>query len=347
MKRAFVPILVMMVIGLLFAGCAKPETSATPEEPVVLKFAAPSPVQSLEYLSAGAFMDAVEERSNGRVHIDYYACPTLCAIDQVFESLQSGVADMGQVSTAYERDMLPLDSLWGLPALWDGPLEGVALYEQVYDEFYKPFYEGLHLHYLGNTIHVAAVVYTPDTPVYNREDLKGLTIRSWSETFAKIWTAFDAIPMGVSATEQYEALEKGVLDASPNIPHNITAFSIYELGNPGYVIDMGGLPSTSGTYFMNKAKYDSLPSDLQQIIDEAAHEFLTIQGAHDLTAAADDTLEFLEDYGCVIIHWSDEDKQSLREEIMLPLWDEFGAELDAEGLRGTELVERVKELASK
>jgi TRAP-type C4-dicarboxylate transport system substrate-binding protein len=109
-------------------------------------------------------------------------------------------------------------------------------------------------------------------PVYNLEDLKGMKIRAHGLS-AKIINTLGGSAVGMPVTEAYDAISKGVAE--------------------GIVIDWGGLYNfklgevvknhTEGRAFsyssafytvMNKDKWNSLPKDIQDIIDKLNEEWI-------------------------------------------------------------------------
>src|SRR3546814_16237832 len=56
--------------------------------------------------------------------------------------------------------------------------------------------------------------HSTETPLPDIASLKGLKLRSPGDVFAEIIRGVDAIPVEVKTTDQYEALQRGLLDGS-------------------------------------------------------------------------------------------------------------------------------------
>src|SRR3546814_17602077 len=56
--------------------------------------------------------------------------------------------------------------------------------------------------------------HSTETPLPDIASLKGLKPRSPGDVFAEIIRGVDAIPVEVKTTDQYEALQRGLLDGS-------------------------------------------------------------------------------------------------------------------------------------
>src|SRR5690606_9565294 len=106
-------------------------------------------------------------------------------------------------------------------------------------------------------------------PVEKLEDLKGAKIRGGSRIINDMLTSLGAEPIGMPVPAVPEALSKGVIDGT-TIPWQVTiSLRTSELvRNHTEFAGAHGLYSQTFAVVMNKAAYESLPDDLQAIIDE-------------------------------------------------------------------------------
>jgi len=103
-------------------------------------------------------------------------------------------------------------------------------------------------------------------PAGNLEEFKGMKIRS-NALSAAIVTYLGGTRVGMTITEAYEALSRGVVDG---IATDIEAIPIFGLSN---VVKFHTISKSAGylaTFFtvMNKQKWESLPPDIQKIIED-------------------------------------------------------------------------------
>ena len=131
----------------------------------------------------------------------------------------------------------------------------IAAFQDEYSEF-KPLM-------LGSCTY--APISTTEKKIETVDDIHGLRLRAPGSTCALWCSAVGMEPMTVATPETYESLEKGVIEGCLNDWHNVSAFKLYE--NLDYIMDYP-TPGSPIFLLMNKDKYDSMPADLQAIIDE-------------------------------------------------------------------------------
>jgi TRAP-type C4-dicarboxylate transport system substrate-binding protein len=101
-------------------------------------------------------------------------------------------------------------------------------------------------------------------------DLQGLRIRAPGSTSALWCSAIGMSPMSVATPETNLLLEKGVIEGCLNDWHNISATRMYE--DLHYIMDYP-TPGSPIFMLMNKKSYQSLPADLQAVIDRYSGEY--------------------------------------------------------------------------
>jgi len=109
-------------------------------------------------------------------------------------------------------------------------------------------------------------------PVAKLEDLKGMKIRSGGLQ-SKIALALGAAPVSIPITDAYDALSKGVADGICLNDEGVTTWSLGDVVK--YHTRNWGTTYTATFYtVMNKQKWNSLPKDIQQIIDKLNEEWI-------------------------------------------------------------------------
>jgi len=102
--------------------------------------------------------------------------------------------------------------------------------------------------------------------VMKYEDLKGLRLRTPGGLQTEALKALGATPLTVPGAECQTAFERGVIDGGVVDFGSGPGYKLQEYTKHVIVANMG--VAASGIT-MNKAKYDSLPQDLQKVIDRA------------------------------------------------------------------------------
>ena len=219
---------------------------------------------------ATLFADLVRSMSNGRLDIQVFAGGELVPPMEVFETVSSGVAEMGHCAAYYWAGKIPAAQLFtavpfGMNAqqtnAWLHAGDGLKLWQ----ELYAPY--GLLPMPAGNTgVQMGGW--------FNREinsvaDLKGLKIRI-AGLGGKVLKKAGASPVLLAGGEIYTGLERGVIDASEWIgPFHDYTMGFHKIAKyyygpawqePGPVLEL----------LLNKRAYDQLPADLQAILNAAA-----------------------------------------------------------------------------
>lgn len=108
-------------------------------------------------------------------------------------------------------------------------------------------------------------------PINSPKDVAGLKIRvPEGEVYLDTFSALGAIPTVISFGELYSALQLKTVDGQENPPAHIITQKFYEVQK--YVARTGHIHSCS-PLLINKAKFDSLPADLQKILRDSAREY--------------------------------------------------------------------------
>jgi TRAP-type C4-dicarboxylate transport system substrate-binding protein len=112
-----------------------------------------------------------------------------------------------------------------------------------------------------------APIITASKKLNTAADLNGLTLRATAAPIVSWLGAFGANAQGVPINELYSVLQNGAMQGAITDWHGIDSFKIFEVAK-----EYADEKVQYNTYYflMNKAKYDSLPSDLQAIIDECS-----------------------------------------------------------------------------
>jgi TRAP-type C4-dicarboxylate transport system substrate-binding protein len=208
----------------------------------------------------------IEEESGGRLKFVFNAGGSLFSGGEAVDAVRSGAADICWNATSITVGVFPISEFLNVP------LNGITcarigskvlrdMYKEIpecaaeYDDFYVLSLQG----------NCAAPLSTVNTKIESPDDFKGLSIRAAGTVQSKYIEMLGASPSSMSTSEVYEALEKNVVSGMTNDWHNIDCFNLYEVVN--YVMNYT-VNTTSCFMLMNKDKYESLPEDLQALLDK-------------------------------------------------------------------------------
>jgi TRAP-type C4-dicarboxylate transport system substrate-binding protein len=258
MKRNIFLHLIVLAMTALFIGSLLPTASIA--GPIKLSYANFPPAPTFPCVQMERWKEEVEKRTSGSVAINTYPGGTLLGAKNMMDGVIAGQADIGCLCMAYQPGRFIVTNATALPmgfpnatvaslTLWD-------LYrKQKPEEFAK-------VKVLTMFTCAPANIYSKK-PVRSLEDLKGLELRA-SGGVAQYLKALGAAPVGMPQSETPEALQKGVVKGAASSLETLMDFKYAELCK--YVTMING-PVYPFAIVMNMAKWNSLPKDVQEVMD--------------------------------------------------------------------------------
>ncbi len=206
----------------------------------------------------------VEEATKGRVKIQLYPSQTLVKGADSWKGVKSGVTDIAWCFHGYWPDMTPNADVLTLPFLpYPSAEKGGAVAWKLFEKFPVIQKEFSDVKVLMMWVSSPYFLVTSKKQVKTLEDLKGMKLRVTGGPPTDQVKALGAVPMLIPMPDIYDAVDKGVIDGMATNWEAIHGFRFYEVA-PNYSV----MP-LSAVYFtlsMNKAKWNSLPKDVQQQI---------------------------------------------------------------------------------
>ncbi|HME42271.1 MAG TPA: TRAP transporter substrate-binding protein [Syntrophorhabdales bacterium] len=258
----------LIVAVLLFCFVFAVRSQAA-EKVVNLRFAYYTPSTSLEGQTIEAWCVEVEKRTNGRVKITTYPGGTLISAAQTYDAITKEAADIGYGVFAYHRGRFPMMEVIDLPLGYKNPAVPTALVNEYYKKFKPKELDDVKVLFLEG--HGPGILSTRK-PISKLEDLKGMKIRA-TGTGAKIITALGASAVGLPITDAYDALSKGVVEGVLLDWGGVYNWNLGDIVKNH--IQCPAIAYSSAFYnVMNKEKWNSIPPDLQAIIDKLNEEWI-------------------------------------------------------------------------
>jgi TRAP-type C4-dicarboxylate transport system substrate-binding protein len=221
-------------------------------------------------LVAQEWCNEVEKRTNGGVKITMFHGGTLTPATQAYDGVVKGVSDVAVSVFSYHRGRFPLTEFSDLPIGVKSCLTAAKMFTEYYKKFKPKEMEDVKVMYLhGNP---PSIVHTVKSPVLKLEDLKGLKMRM-TPLGTPIAKALGATPVAMPMGDAYDALSKNVVDGG-FIPFE--ALEGWKLGEVlKFSTESYSVGFTSAWYvIMNKAKWDSIPPDMQKTIEKVNAEWV-------------------------------------------------------------------------
>lgn len=215
----------------------------------------------------------IEKRTNGKVKITYYPGGALLKGPKIYDGVCKGIADIGMSVFAYSRGVFPSMEAMDLPMGYPNGMAATVIINDFYNKFKPKELSKVKVMYLH--AHGPGLLHSKK-PVRKLEDMKGLKVRS-TGFCAKVVGALGGVPVAMGQGGTYEALQKGVVDAT------FSPMEVLKGWKQGEVIkdttECYSVGYTAGFYVaMNLAKWNSLPKDVQKVVAEVSKEWIAKHG---------------------------------------------------------------------
>ncbi|HUW60206.1 MAG TPA: TRAP transporter substrate-binding protein [Candidatus Bathyarchaeia archaeon] len=343
----------IVAVGMVVSGCGrqtttppqKPTPPPTPQpapaqpapapevpaKPIELSYSIFFPLTHIQCQTAEAWAHEIETRSNRRIKILIHPGESLTAAPQVYEGVVNGLSDLGMSCFAYSRGRFPLLEGLDLPLGYpNGKVATKAANAMV--QKYMP-QEVADTHILYVHAHGPGILAS-NKPVRVMADMAGLKVRATGLS-SKIVERLGGTPVGMSQPDTYEALRKGLVDAT------LCPIETLKGWKQGKVIssvtDSSVIGYTTAMFVtMNKERWESLPPDIQAIFTEVSAQWVDKHG--DAWDTADqEGKAFVESLGHQIIPLADDEKAKWVEAVK-PILDEYVNACKEKGLPGEEFL---------
>ncbi|MDG1772903.1 MAG: TRAP transporter substrate-binding protein [Oceanicoccus sp.] len=216
------------------------------------------------------FAKVINEMSNGRLTVKVYGGGEIVPALEVFSAVSQGTAEMGHGAAYYWKGKIPSSPFFtsvpfGLTAQemngWLHYGGGLELWREAYAPFNIIPFAG------GNTGVQMAGWFNRE--INSMDDIKGLKMRVpgvGGEVFSRAGGTAVTLP----GSELYTSLQTGVIDATEWVaPYNDMALGLHEVAKYYYYPGWHE-PGPTLELIINKDAFESLPKDLQKMVEIAA-----------------------------------------------------------------------------
>jgi len=349
LKRTLVAALVTVMLGAAvgLVGCgqkaaepAKPGPAPQAQDTIELSYSIFFPPTHIQCKTADAWAKEIEERSGGRVKITMYPGGSLTKAPQCYEGVVNGVSDIGMSCFAYTRGRFPLLEGIDLPLGYPSGAVATRIATEMAQKYAPEELADTHLLYIH--AHGPGILASKK-PVRTLDDLKGLKVRATGLS-AKIVQNLQGTPVAMSQPETYEALQKGVVEATFCPIETLKGWKQGEVIE--YVSDTSVIGYTTAMFVvMNNDAWAKIPADLQEIFTAVSQEWVAKQGqAWD--QADDEGRVFVEGLGRETIPLPDAEAQRWVAAVK-PILDEYVASTKEKGLPGAAFLKDIQALLAK
>jgi TRAP-type C4-dicarboxylate transport system substrate-binding protein len=265
--------LIIVVAALTVVAACAPAAKPGTTKPIELTVTHFHPTAGAFHGMMVPWAEMVEEASDGRLKITVHPAGTFFAPPDTYQGVIDGLADIALGFYGFTPGRFPGVEVIDLPsAPWttDGPIASVVA-QKLWDKGYlTEWFEDVHVLWLFANVNPGKLNFTK--PVRTLDEFKGLNIRVGSALHGKFVEALGANTALMSTADVYVGLEKGIIDACLFPYEAVVAFKYYEVAK--YTVTENTVVSTFFVV-MNKEKFESLPRDLQKVIENHSGMFGT------------------------------------------------------------------------
>ena len=268
-RRLMQMLVVVSSILLSWLGAARAQ-----DKTYVMKVTTPT-INDAPHLLAKNFAAAVERDSGGRIKSEVYPASQLGSIPRQIEGVQFGAIQAAVIPPEFFVGVDERFEVMAAPGLVKSLQHGQRL---AADPAVLKLMLGLGankgLH--GGGMFIAAPNYLASkAPIRNLADFKGKKIRIFASDFqSEALRRLGATPVAMTLGDVLPALQQGAIDGAIA---SITVFSAFHYQDAAEYVTEINQPSIFLILEISKTWYQSLPPDLQAVIDkDAAAETMAI-----------------------------------------------------------------------
>ncbi len=297
-------------------------------DPIVLRFADTDAADSVAGKGGQYFCDLVEERTDGRVVVEYYPASQLGGDKAITEAAIAGTIDIAKCSNGNFVQFSDCLAWVDLPGLLSSVEQVRALFTSDYrDEVNEKIMEdtgGMALMFDVDAGEPRAIG-TTSKEIRVPDDMKGVKVRSTgAEIELALFNNWGASSTALDWGEVYTALQQNLVDASYN---QVQTFEINSFGEIlKYITPINQSWVVSVKFIGPKAieKLGGVDGELFKIVQECGLECEKWKDEEFVQANAA-SYEKLKEQGVVIVELTDDEK-ALWTERSEAIWDDYVGE---------------------
>ena len=243
------------------------EEAADSGEVFELRFANFLGPQAAQILAMRWWAEQVEERTDGRVTVEFFDGGSLLAAGDTLPGIGDGRAEMGHVAHFYHPGELPLSQVVGVPFVTEDAEAQVRTFNDLYasNDVFRDEWQRQGVHVLSFTPLTNSIVATTE-PLAGLDDLRGKSIRSVG-FLAGAMEAIGVNPVAMPAPEIFEGLERGVIEGASSYPFDVFIAAGLDEAAP-YITEPGTGLYNLGVIIISQQVWESMDPARQQVMTD-------------------------------------------------------------------------------
>jgi C4-dicarboxylate-binding protein DctP len=251
---------------------------------------------------------------------------------KVMQGLQTGLGDIGIVTSIFHPDKVPLQSIgYAAPFVTTDPALASRVVDELYAEFpaYAKAWKKYNQVYLTNLAVLDSYQMFFKDPVSGIKDFEGRKVASAGLNLRYLKNT-GAVGVAGSLVSYYNKIKTGVVDGTMLWPEAVVGFKIVEVAPYMLKADIGTMNSKSIT--MNADSWKRLPKEVQGVIKEVAVAYRDYTTAEVMKKAAL-SLELFKKRGGKVVVMTPEQRMHWAK-TMPNVAKDWTAELETRGIPG-------------
>ena len=205
----------------------------------------------------------VEEATDGRVQFTIYPSETLAQGREALEATESGVCDVAMINFAYVGKRWSLNSVISLGSVAMPSDRGAEIWDELQERFPEMAGEMGSVKVLGKSVSTSTSLHVAGKEIHVPDDIKGLTIAALGDSAFLVESA-GAISVNVSSNDWATAAQKGLIVGCMAPVYVVTDRGMEQTFDHHLYLGIG---ASAGVVVMNWEVWNSLPADVQDILD--------------------------------------------------------------------------------
>lgn len=324
------PLALLLVVVMMLSLAATPIAYAAKSDTLVLKAGHVLTEDSAYHEGLIQWAAEVEEKTEGRIHIDVYANSILGNERDMIEALQMNMLDITLPNSAPLSNFTDAFRVFDLPFLFQSREEAYKVIDSEIGDNMLAQLSDIGIVGLSVWENGFRYIANASKPVSTPEDLAGLKIRTMeNEIHMASFRSWGADATAMAWGEVYTGLEQHTIDGLENPIGPIYQNKMHEVAK---YITMTGHFYCPAPLLISKGTWDKISPEDQQIMKELADKYKTVE--RDMMYELDNKFkQDMIDEGCTISE--DIDKQVWRDAAQV-VYDQYSESI------GQDLIDQIE-----
>jgi len=240
----------------------------------------------------------------GRVDVTMFPGNSLVKNQASYESVKYGVCDMMETWTPFYPDKFLFAEIFHLPLITGSPATASQAAWTMLEAYPDIGNAEFETHILARHTNAGFGLHTIDKLIKTIEDLDGMLIGADTKQQSDWLAAMGASPVSVIMPDSYLAFSKGEIEGGVYPWAPLRSAGLCEFLNYHTVVGWG---FATATLHMNNEKWQSLPSDIQDIISEIGGMNFSAMAGYGLSNGMEVDMQWMREKGDEFYHLTPEE----------------------------------------